>query len=52
MFGSRLENLEFRQRELNLLLKNEFHPKRLNALLDKLCCVNEQIRVEKRKYRV
>ena len=45
-----IEKLELEKAGLEALLIEEFHPKRLQYLLDKLYTINNQIRNEKRKY--
>lgn len=49
-FGSRLDILEQKKKELKRLLDGEFHPKRIQGLLDQMREIDVKIRMEKRKY--
>lgn len=50
IFGSILENLESEKQGLETLLKDEYHPRQIQYLLDKLDNVNCRIRKEKRQH--
>jgi hypothetical protein len=49
-FGSRLDILEQKKKELKRLLDGEFHPKRIQGLIDQLREIDVKIRMEKKKY--
>jgi hypothetical protein len=49
-FGSPLGMLEQKRSGIESLLKKEFHPKRIQGLLDQLDGINREIRKEKRKF--
>ena len=50
IIGTVLENLEHEKQGLETLLSNEYHPLRIQYLLDKLDNVNNKIRNERRKH--